>query len=173
MSFIQSRWLHVAKTNNKLSYKKIILKTKKYLYCGMFYYVWSILEFITFSSLTDRIDQIASMPDRPGSKYKKRRNSFSIHELSKIYLIPFSPTKRWGKRNILVNFPIDGVDMSDYAIIKVESCRYNLYEISATTAATKLYILWRIYPPIFPLFLRQNDGTEVLWLDVPVPAEYW
>ncbi|XP_072383229.1 ubiquitin carboxyl-terminal hydrolase 2-like isoform X3 [Diabrotica undecimpunctata] len=77
------------------------------------------------------------------SKCKERRRctkSFSIHKFPKILVIHlkrFSPTERFrGKLNVTVDFPMEGLDMSQYAADNVSPCRYNLYAISNHSGTT-------------------------------------
>ncbi|XP_018565399.1 ubiquitin carboxyl-terminal hydrolase 2 isoform X2 [Anoplophora glabripennis] len=77
------------------------------------------------------------------SKCKERRKctkSFSIHKFPKILVIHlkrFSPTERFrGKLNVTVDFPIEGLDMSNYAADNIAPCRYNLYAISNHSGTT-------------------------------------
>ncbi|CAG9861640.1 unnamed protein product [Phyllotreta striolata] len=71
------------------------------------------------------------------SKCKERRRctkSFSIHKFPKVLVIHlkrFSPTERFrGKLNVTVDFPLEDLDMSQYAADNVATSRYNLYAIS-------------------------------------------
>ncbi|KAJ8917365.1 hypothetical protein NQ315_002389 [Exocentrus adspersus] len=77
------------------------------------------------------------------SKCKERRKctkSFSIQKFPKILVIHlkrFSPTERFrGKLNVTVDFPIEGLDMSNYAADNIAPCRYNLYAISNHSGTT-------------------------------------
>lgn len=77
------------------------------------------------------------------SKCKERRKctkSFSIQRFPKILVIHlkrFSPTERFrGKLNVTVDFPLENLDMSNYAADNVTPCRYNLYAISNHSGTT-------------------------------------
>ncbi|KAJ8984027.1 hypothetical protein NQ317_012251 [Molorchus minor] len=77
------------------------------------------------------------------SKCKERRKctkSLSIHKFPKILVIHlkrFSPTERFrGKLNVTIDFPIEGLDMSNYAADNITPCRYNLYAISNHSGTT-------------------------------------
>ncbi|CAH2002099.1 unnamed protein product [Acanthoscelides obtectus] len=78
------------------------------------------------------------------SKCKERRKctkSFSIHKFPKVLVIHlkrFSPLERFrGKLSVTVDFPIEGLDMSNYASdSNASQCRYNLYAISNHSGTT-------------------------------------
>ncbi|CAH0549355.1 unnamed protein product [Brassicogethes aeneus] len=77
------------------------------------------------------------------SKCKERRKctkSFSIQKFPKILVIHlkrFSPTERFrGKLSVTVDFPLEGLDMMNYAADSVAPCRYNLYAISNHSGTT-------------------------------------
>ncbi|CAH1104005.1 unnamed protein product [Psylliodes chrysocephalus] len=77
------------------------------------------------------------------SKCKERRRctkSFSIHKFPKVLVIHlkrFSPTERFrGKLNVTIDFPLEDLDMSQYAADNVVTSRYNLYAISNHSGTT-------------------------------------
>lgn len=78
------------------------------------------------------------------SKCKERRKctkSFSIQRFPKILVIHlkrFSPMERFrGKLSCTVDFPLEGLDMSNYAAdAKSSQCRYTLYAISNHSGTT-------------------------------------
>nr|CAH7749099.1 unnamed protein product [Callosobruchus chinensis] len=78
------------------------------------------------------------------SKCKERRKctkSLSIHKFPKILVIHlkrFSPSERFrGKLSVTVDFPLEGLDMSNYASDNnAAQCRYNLYAISNHSGTT-------------------------------------
>ncbi|GLV36935.1 Ubiquitin specific protease 2 [Carabus blaptoides fortunei] len=78
------------------------------------------------------------------SKCKERRKctkSFSIQKFPKILVIHlkrFSPTERFrGKLNVVIDFPLLGLDLSSYAANKSQTeCLYNLYAISNHSGTT-------------------------------------
>ncbi|XP_017777416.1 PREDICTED: ubiquitin carboxyl-terminal hydrolase 2-like isoform X2 [Nicrophorus vespilloides] len=77
------------------------------------------------------------------AKCKERRKctkSLSIHKFPKILVIHlkrFSPTERFrGKLSVVVDFPLEGLDMSNYAAEAHSQCRYNLYAISNHSGTT-------------------------------------
>ncbi|XP_044260746.1 ubiquitin carboxyl-terminal hydrolase 2 isoform X2 [Tribolium madens] len=77
------------------------------------------------------------------SKCKERRKctkSFSIQKFPKILVIHlkrFSLAERFrGKLSVTVDFPLEGLDMSNYAADNITPCRYNLYAISNHSGTT-------------------------------------
>ncbi|XP_049824598.1 ubiquitin carboxyl-terminal hydrolase 2 isoform X2 [Aethina tumida] len=79
------------------------------------------------------------------SKCKERRKctkSFTIQKFPKILVIHlkrFSPTERFrGKLSVTVDFPLEGLDMSNYAADSSSgsACRYNLYAVSNHSGTT-------------------------------------
>ncbi|GJQ85908.1 hypothetical protein Trydic_g21763 [Trypoxylus dichotomus] len=77
------------------------------------------------------------------SKCKERRKctkSFSIQKFPKILVIHlkrFSPTERFrGKLSVTVDFPLEGLDMSNYSADNHTQSRYNLYAISNHSGTT-------------------------------------
>ncbi|XP_008201637.1 ubiquitin carboxyl-terminal hydrolase 2 isoform X2 [Tribolium castaneum] len=77
------------------------------------------------------------------SKCKERRKctkSFTIQKFPKILVIHlkrFSLAERFrGKLSVTVDFPLEGLDMSNYAADNITPCRYNLYAISNHSGTT-------------------------------------
>nr|XP_023013521.1 uncharacterized protein LOC111503460 [Leptinotarsa decemlineata] len=77
------------------------------------------------------------------SRCKERRKctkSLSIHKFPRILVIHlkrFSPTERFrGKLNVAIDFPLEGLDMSNYAADNVAPFRYNLYALSNHSGTT-------------------------------------
>ncbi|XP_022907083.2 ubiquitin carboxyl-terminal hydrolase 2 isoform X2 [Onthophagus taurus] len=77
------------------------------------------------------------------SKCKERRKctkSFTIQKFPKILVIHlkrFSPMERFrGKLSVTVDFPLEGLDMSNYAADNRSQSRYNLYAISNHSGTT-------------------------------------
>ncbi|XP_058800435.1 ubiquitin carboxyl-terminal hydrolase 2-like isoform X2 [Phymastichus coffea] len=77
------------------------------------------------------------------SKCQMRRKStkrFSIQKFPKILVIHlkrFSPMERFrGKLNILVHFPLMGLELSAFAALRVQDCTYNLYGVANHSGTT-------------------------------------
>ncbi|XP_014473143.1 PREDICTED: ubiquitin carboxyl-terminal hydrolase 2 isoform X2 [Dinoponera quadriceps] len=77
------------------------------------------------------------------SKCQMRRKctkSFSIQKFPKILVIHlkrFSPMERFrGKLNVMVDFPLTGLDLSAFAAPKVPGCTYNLYGVANHSGTT-------------------------------------
>ncbi|XP_054007213.1 ubiquitin carboxyl-terminal hydrolase 2-like isoform X1 [Hylaeus anthracinus] len=77
------------------------------------------------------------------SKCQMRRKctkSFSIQKFPKILVIHlkrFSPMERFrGKLNVMVDFPLTGLDLSAFAAPRVPGCTYNLYGVANHSGTT-------------------------------------
>ncbi|XP_076397802.1 uncharacterized protein LOC100876753 isoform X2 [Megachile rotundata] len=77
------------------------------------------------------------------SKCQMRRKctkSFSIQKFPKILVIHlkrFSPMERYrGKLNVMVDFPLTGLDLSAFAAPRVPGCTYNLYGVANHSGTT-------------------------------------
>ncbi|XP_074039465.1 ubiquitin carboxyl-terminal hydrolase 2-like [Leptinotarsa decemlineata] len=77
------------------------------------------------------------------SRCKERRKctqSLSIHKFPSILVIHLkrlSPTEIFrDKLNAVIDFPLEGLDMSNYAADNVAPCRYNLYALSNHSGTT-------------------------------------
>ncbi|XP_046744207.1 ubiquitin carboxyl-terminal hydrolase 4-like isoform X3 [Diprion similis] len=77
------------------------------------------------------------------SKCQMRRKctkSFSIQKFPKILVIHlkrFSPMERFrGKLNVLVDFPLTGLDLSAFSAPRVAGCTYNLYGVANHSGTT-------------------------------------
>ncbi|XP_066597159.1 ubiquitin carboxyl-terminal hydrolase 4-like isoform X5 [Prorops nasuta] len=71
---------------------------------------------------------------------RKCTKSFSIQKFPKILVIHlkrFSPMERFrGKLNVLVDFPLTGLDLSAFAAPRVPGCTYNLYGVANHSGTT-------------------------------------
>lgn len=77
------------------------------------------------------------------SKCQMRRKctkSFSIQKFPKILVIHlkrFSPMERFRRKlNVLVDFPLTGLDLSAFATPRVQGCTYNLYGVANHSGTT-------------------------------------
>ncbi|KAL0105625.1 hypothetical protein PUN28_015844 [Cardiocondyla obscurior] len=71
---------------------------------------------------------------------RKCTKSFSIQKFPKILVIHlkrFSPMERFrGKLNVMVDFPLTGLDLSAFAAPRVPGCTYNLYGVANHSGTT-------------------------------------